>query len=232
MIRAVFFDLDGTLYDRDATIRGVLAEQCEQFGSDLAAIALESFVARVIELDNHGYCRTREVYDAIAAEFGLERPLAERLIEHYWASFDRHCRPEADAIETLGELRHRGQRVGIITNGTAAFQQHKVDVLGLRPLIDAVLVSESEGVSKPHREIFERAASRVDLTVGDCCYVGDHPQFDIEGAAAAGMFAVWKHTPYWSLAIPATTISRIGEVLSLVGTAAPQGGTGARRTVD
>jgi putative hydrolase of the HAD superfamily len=215
MIRAVFFDLDGTLYDRDATIRGILDEQAETFVDDLQGVPLETFVARAIELDNHGYCRTREVYEAIAAEFGLDRALTERLIEHYWARFDRHCRPEPDAIMTLEELRQRGQRVGIITNGTAAFQQHKVDVLGLRTLMDAVLVSESEGVSKPNREIFERAAARVNVAVSECCYVGDHPQFDIAGATAAGMRAIWKRTSYWSLLRTAPTIRTLAEVVAL-----------------
>jgi putative hydrolase of the HAD superfamily len=216
MIRAVLFDLDGTLYDRDATILGILNDQRRTFSEDLRGVPLDDFVARVIELDNHGYCRTREVYEAVASEFHLERGVAERLIEHYWAEFDRHCKPLPDVLETLTELRAQGKQLGVITNGTAAFQQHKVDVLGLRPHLDVVLVSESEGVSKPDPEIFKRGAHRVGVSVTECCYVGDHPEFDVAGATAADMLAVWKRTPYWSLTSPAPTIVRLSEVLSLV----------------
>jgi putative hydrolase of the HAD superfamily len=82
--------------------------------------------------------------------------------------------------------------------------------------MDAVLVSESEGVSKPAREIFERAAARVGVPVQECCYVGDHPELDVAGATAAAMLAVWKRTPYWSLTTPAPTITVLSELLSLV----------------
>ncbi len=214
MIKAVFFDLDGTLYDRDATVAGIFAEQRETFATELQAVGPDAFVARAIALDNHGYCRTREVYDTVAQEFGLRRELAEHLTTHYWARFDHHCRPSPGVIDTLAELRRRGKLLGIITNGTAVFQEHKIDVLGLRPLMNAVLVSESEGVSKPDRAIFERAASRMGVKASQCCYVGDHPELDIAGATNAGMFPIWKQTPYWSVPESVRTIRAIGEVLS------------------
>jgi hypothetical protein len=54
MIRAVFFDLDGTLYDRDLLVRGLAGEQFSVFEDSLGDVSESLFVQRIIELDAHG----------------------------------------------------------------------------------------------------------------------------------------------------------------------------------
>jgi putative hydrolase of the HAD superfamily len=55
MIRAVLFDLDGTLFDRDATVRALVETQYAAFNQELAHVTKSDFVDRVILLDEHGY---------------------------------------------------------------------------------------------------------------------------------------------------------------------------------
>ena len=78
-----------------------------------------------------------------------------------------------------------------ITNGPSIQQNRKLDVTGLRPLVDLCMVSGDERVHKPDPEIFCRAAARLGVACGSCVYVGDHPINDIQGAAAAGMRPVF-----------------------------------------
>ncbi len=117
----------------------------------------------------------------------------------------------------LQELRRRGKAVGIVTNGVSTVQEGTIDALAIRSLLDAILVSEVEGVRKPRPEIFRRAASRVGVRPRDCCYVGDHPEIDVAGAAEAGFYALWKRTPHWA-SPPADipTIESLTDVLSHV----------------
>src|SRR5204863_386245 len=122
--------------------------------------------------------------------------------------------PFPDAASTLKALRAQGKRLGVITNGRQAIQNGTIDALGLRPLVDAVLISEAEGVRKPSQAMFERAAARLGVGVAECCHVGDHPDVDVAGARAAGMKAVWKRVPYWNQppeGVPA--INALSEVL-------------------
>ena len=72
-------------------------------------------------------------------------------------------------IDTLHHLRNAGVRLGIVTNGAAVVQQAKIEQLGLSALVDAVLISEREGVRKPNPEIFYRAVARLGVEVSQTC---------------------------------------------------------------
>jgi putative hydrolase of the HAD superfamily len=82
--------------------------------------------------------------------------------------------------------------------------------------MDAILISETEGLRKPDPELFQRAAGRVGASVDRCCFVGDHPSVDVAGAMAAGLQAFWKRTSYWSLCEPVSTIETIPDLLRVI----------------
>ena len=117
---------------------------------------------------------------------------------------------------TLAELRRRGKRLGIVTNGAAAVQNAAIDALGIRDAIDVILISETEGIRKPQADIFHRAAARAGVAPGECCFVGDHPTVDIAGAEAAGLRGIWKRTSYWAPAVPVPTIDSLPELLGFL----------------
>lgn len=213
-VRAVFFDLDGTLFDRDAAVRELFAEQHRVFESRLAGIAAQPFVERLLELDDHGHADKRTTYGILARELGLEAAFGERLVEHYRDIYPRFGGPFADALPTLTALRARGLGLGLITNGRVDTQSAKVERLGLEPFLDAVLISEGEGVRKPDRQIFARALERLGVAASQAWHVGDHPLADVAGAHAAGLTAVWRYVPYWpEPATPALTIFALAELL-------------------
>jgi putative hydrolase of the HAD superfamily len=62
--------------------------------------------------------------------------------------------------------------------------------LDLTSLLSVRVVSGVEGVEKPDPAIFHLALERIGLPARDVVYVGDVPDFDIEPAAAVGMFPV------------------------------------------
>jgi putative hydrolase of the HAD superfamily len=188
-------------------------------GTFAAAIRPErsaDFVRRVTALDEHGHRDKREVYDVVAAEFGLDASVRDQLVGSFWAEYPRHCQPGAGVAATLLELRRRGKRLGIITNGAASVQNAAIDALGIRGIMEAVLISETEGLRKPDPELFRRAAERVGVALDRCCFVGDHPTVDVAGAMSAGLQAFWKRTSYWSPSEPVPTIEAIPDLLRLI----------------
>lgn len=216
MIDALLFDLDGTLLDRDATVASLLTWQAREFGWAIGSEREGQFVRRVIDLDNHGHCDKREVYEIVASEFKLSAEIRDQLISSFWAEYPRHCRPGVGVVATLRQLRQRGKHLGIITNGTALVQNTAIDALGVRRFMDAVLISESEGLRKPDPALFQRAADRVGVPVHRCCFVGDHPVIDTAGAIAAGLLAFWKRTSYWPPSEPLPTIEALPDLLGVV----------------
>jgi putative hydrolase of the HAD superfamily len=214
MINAVFFDLDGTLYDRDALAARLVAEQYDAFARELMSVPRETFVRRALEMDDHGHGEKSEGYARLVREWGLPAALGEWLVEYFWTSYDRHCTLSDDARDTLAALRASGKKLAVITNGGAARQRQKLAALGLADAFDAVLISGAEGVRKPEAEIFRRALERCRVSAAETVFVGDHPQADIVGALGAGMTAIWKHVPYWKLESPhVPVVHRLRDVL-------------------
>ena len=206
MIRAVFFDLDGTLYDRDLLVRDLVAEQFAVFEEFLGDVSESLFVQRIIDLDAHGYGSKPELYATIAKEWDLGPALADRLLRHFWESYGRHCELSDDTSTTLETLRRNGKKLGVITNGATGWQQQKLECLGLASFFDTVLISEREGLRKPDRLIFARALERCGVRPDEAVFVGDHPEVDVAGAKAAGLVAVWKRVPYWEMAVEGVLI--------------------------
>src|SRR5688500_15873897 len=145
MLKAVLFDLDGTLYDRDELVRVVAAAQVDGFREHLAGVDKDVFVERVFVLDNHGYKDRAALYSEVTSEFGLETALADQLERDFVTRYLASCNATPDTIDTLRQLKAHGLRVGVITNGAAHVQTSKLLALGLADYFDAVLISEVEG---------------------------------------------------------------------------------------
>ena len=107
-------------------------------------------------------------------------------MEGAWAHA-HHFELYEDAIPTLGALRDRGLKLGLLSNSARdldAFVGHH----GLA--VDAVLTSRAHGKTKPHETIFRRMLELLDVVAGDAVMVGDTIEDDVEGATAVGMRAV------------------------------------------
>ena len=101
----VLFDLDGTLHDRNATVRRWLEGHTQRF--DLPA----AYTARFLELDDFGYRPKVEVMPLLVREFGLEHP-AQVLLDDFSVHFMSAPVPMAHAHAVLRDERlqeaHRG----------------------------------------------------------------------------------------------------------------------------
>jgi putative hydrolase of the HAD superfamily len=215
IIKAVLFDLDGTLYDRDALVLRLLTEQFQAFESQLPAVPMKTFVSRLVELDDHGYRDKSAVYRIAGREWSLASRLCEQLEHDFWMRYDTHCVLDDDVDHTLTTLRQRGLKLAVVTNGGAERQQRKLDALGISGCFDAILISEVEGVRKPDPEIFARALDRCHVEASNALFVGDHPEVDVGGAVQAGLHAVWKVTPYWRCGFDVPFIHRLSEILPM-----------------
>jgi len=217
-VRAVIFDLDGTVLDRRHSFEGFVRNQWERFGDDLKAVDRVRYVQLLIERDGDGYTPRDELFAGMVVEFALPPKLAATLLSDYRAGFPSACVLFPDAASTLSSLRAAGRKLGLITNGSVRMQSAKLACLGLAPMFDAVLISDAEGISKPRREIFDRAMERLNVRPSHAVYVGDHPDIDVAGARSAGMRAVWRRGAGISRAVEAdAVIDELADLLKLLG---------------
>ncbi|MBA3947932.1 MAG: hypothetical protein H0X37_25700 [Herpetosiphonaceae bacterium] len=68
MIRAVLFDLDGTLLDRDTSVQQFVAAQYERLAAHLSHIPTQHYISRWSELDCRGHVWKDKVYQQLAVE--------------------------------------------------------------------------------------------------------------------------------------------------------------------
>src|SRR5580765_1260474 len=168
MVHAVLFDLDDTLFDHQGCARESLAV-VQQAHEALRAIpfeALERAHASFLE-DLHGEVmlgrvpleaaraeRFRRLLRAVGAE---GRPdVAGEIAAMYRDTYRARRRTVAGAAALMAAVK-RQARVGIVSNNLLDEQQEKLQVCGLDPFVDALVVSEETGISKPDPAIFRIA---------------------------------------------------------------------------
>jgi putative hydrolase of the HAD superfamily len=198
MIKAAIFDLDGTLLDRDESVKMFISNQYDRLHKFVGHIPQEKFVARFIDLDDRGYVWKDKVYQQVVEEFEITDITWEKLLQDYVDEFKNNCVPFPDLLEMLEELKKRNFRVGMITNGKGQFQMDNITALGIEKYFDAILVSEWEGIKKPDCQIFNRALERLNVAPNESIFVGDHPVNDVEASKSVGMIGVWKRDIQWS----------------------------------
>lgn len=216
VIKAVLFDLDGTLLDRDKSVKRFVDNQYERLHRYLGHIPKEKYITRFIELDNRGYVWKDKVYQQLVEEFSIQRIDSTYLLEDYLRKFHHHCIPFPNLHGMLENLKKKRLLLGIITNGFGKFQMDNIEALGIAKYMDTILVSETEGIKKPNPEIFERALKRLNVVPSESVFVGDHPQNDVEASEHIGMKGIWKKDYQWDTFIANSIVDDLGELPAII----------------
>ncbi|WP_055606711.1 HAD family hydrolase [Streptomyces prasinus] len=195
MSRLVFFDLDGTLADRQSALSDAVTDLCR---------------SRCLPQAADQWLRTELVDRANAADFarlrdtfGLEASAADLWHEYVGLMAAAvTCRPEV--LEGLARLRAAAWTIGVITNGAGDIQRGKLAGTGLASLIDGVAASGDLEIRKPDRRLFELGATRCGVSLADGGWmVGDNPAGDIGGGHRAGLRTIWLRGRPWPDGLPA-----------------------------
>lgn len=201
-VRAVFFDLDDTLFDhRHCARAALLGVRGGHPGLNrIEAAALEASHARILEelhlevmagrldLDSARIERFRRLYEWAGVDADPE--LAASTAATYRQGYV-DARTEVAGARVLLATVQALARVVIVSNNLLEEQQEKLRHCGLDRYVDVLVVSGEVGVSKPHPRIFEVALERAGVAAGEAVMVGDSWANDVEGARAVGIRAVW-----------------------------------------
>ncbi|MFG6114929.1 HAD family hydrolase [Halobacillus sp. MO56] len=216
MIKAIIFDFDGTLLNRDESVKVFIAEQYERLKESLYHIAKEEYMRRFIELDSRGYVWKDKVYKQLINEFSIQGITWEELLEDYLTYFKETCVPFPKLLKTLEKLKQDNFLIGIITNGKGQFQMDNVKALEIEGYINTILISDWEGVKKPNPIIFKRASERLKVYPEECVFIGDHPEKDVKAAQDVGMIGIWKRDRQWNAVEADYVIDELNEIPKII----------------
>lgn len=129
------------------------------------------------------------VWDESLADQGIhDETLCEALAHRYFS--ERRLYPRYPEIDELLKALS-GYKLGIVTNGVPDLQRDKLEGSGLEDRFQAIAVSGELDIGKPQRGIFDQICQVLEVEPSACVMVGDNPERDLAGAAAAGMKSVW-----------------------------------------
>jgi putative hydrolase of the HAD superfamily len=197
-IRAVLFDLGGTLVD-ERDYAG-WTEQARRLYLDFdpdelahayqevltevdAEPALPDREARLLDFWRRTLSRAaqKDVTQSTAEKFLLAQKKSPAPVQLY-----------SDARRCLDQLRQEHRALGVISNSTSEARVRQIlDEAGILDYFDRVVSSGTEGVEKPNPEIFLRAVRRLGVSPPEALYVGNLAYTDAKAAQAAGLRAVW-----------------------------------------
>jgi N-acetyl-D-muramate 6-phosphate phosphatase len=187
-LRAVLFDLDGTLLDTAPDMVGALNALRREEG--LAPMPYEPLRAAV----SHGSKRMIEV-GFPKSSTDLRSVLQKRFLNLYSATLSLGTRYFPGMEQVLDWLAERELKVGIVTNKPGWLTEPLLEQLGMRARFACVVSGDTLAECKPHPLPLLHAAELAGVTAGDCVYVGD-AQRDVQAAHAARMPALVANYGY------------------------------------
>lgn len=221
-VKAVLFDLGGTLvrtadipeiYRRILDAIGVKVSPDEVLKAHRANGKEFDPVEGMVEMGRDFWIKWNlKVLERVGIKENREF-LARKIDELWW----EHANLEVyqDVRATLAQLKAKGIKTGVVTNGLQADYQQILSKLGLTDSFDTVVGIDTCNTAKPDEKIFLYALDKLHVRPEEAIFVGNSVEYDYEGAKEAGLKPLIinrdERTP-----MNADTIRSLTEVLSLL----------------
>ncbi len=189
MLKAVLFDLDGTLIDSAPGLG--FAADLMRTKRGLPSLPLACY-RPLAGAGARGML-------AIALSKTATSPDYDDLKEEFFSTYEScmlmHCEPFSGVPEVINGLQQQQLKWGIVTNKSKRFTLPIVHAITSFSKVHAVVSGDSTAYTKPHPEPLFEAARQLGVLPSECIYVGDDKR-DIDAAKAAGMpgyAALWGY---------------------------------------
>jgi len=117
--------------------------------------------------------------------------LAERSAANYHRYRQRYFSLYPGALNLLRDLKAKGKRLGLLTNGVSETHREKIALLQITEYFDAIFLYDEVGMVKPDPLLFAHACRTLGGAPAHGAMVGDRYDRDIRGALEAGLYAIW-----------------------------------------
>jgi putative hydrolase of the HAD superfamily len=203
-IRAVLFDLDDTLHDDTFAFTTAAEEVAREVAAERGIDALALKNAYIAQAEGFWQRLTSEqvktkmsalratLWGNALTTVGIDdEALAKRSAANYHDYRKKYFSPFPGAIDLLRDLKARGKKLGILTNGISETHHEKIALLQIAQYFDAVFLADEVGMVKPDPLLFAHACQKLDTSPAHSAMVGDRYDRDIAGALEAGLFTIW-----------------------------------------
>ena len=193
----ILFDLDGTLFDYDASETKALRNTFIDFNlpfendviqtyRDLNSLLWQQFEKGTISQQVIKVLRFEQLADALKLEFDAEE-FSNLYLKHLSEGTDL-----IDGARQIIEFLSDKAGLVLITNGLTIVQRPRIKNSGLEQYFKEIIISEEVGSAKPDTKIFDITFERLDFPAKeDVLIVGDNLSSDVAGGVNYGIDTCW-----------------------------------------
>ena len=207
MVKAVLFDLDGTLLplDQDEFVKGyfrLLAKKLAPYGYEPDKLVKAIWHGTAAMIQNDGSCTNEVVFwkdftNIFGEQARSHEPVFAEYYEKDFQQVKNSCGYTPKAAEIVRSLKAAGVRVALATNPVfpAIATESRICWAGLEPEeFELYTTYENIGFCKPNLDYYREILCRMELDAADCLMVGNDVDEDmVAGKLGMEVFLLTDH---------------------------------------
>ena len=221
MTKYILFDLDDTIFDFKRSEAFAISQTMQKLGVTPSAF----LISRYSEINDsmwkkleRGEMTRDEVLIlrfekffgelGVAANFSEVRAFYEKTLGSSYFFFE--------GAEQMLDTLSKKYDLYIVSNGTAAVQQGRLERSGVGKYFKDIFISQALGFNKPDVRFFEKACEQIqDFKKEEAVIIGDSLTSDIAGGKSFGIKTVWYAPHGKQSELPDITVRSFAEILSI-----------------
>lgn len=184
LVRAVAFDVDGTLYSNRAFYIRTLRYAAGRIRFLRSFAHIRKKIRTLYPIEDFHATQAGLLAEAMGTSHDAARTRIQKWFDVELDSVFRRLAPFPHLSDCIRQFRSAGLKLGILTDSPLG---KKLNYLGLEDQWDCVVSSEEVGYLKPRPEPFRKLIECLDEPADRIVYIGNNFAYDILGAANAGL---------------------------------------------
>jgi|FaiFalFF_MnMetaG_3_1042247.scaffolds.fasta_scaffold26674_2 putative hydrolase of the HAD superfamily len=183
-IRAIFYDLDNTLYPQIVDVEQRIDYCIKKFkfhnGDSIKKFWMEEWIINGPKKNN--------LIDKVIEKFNLN--INKEQILNAYRTYRTRLSLCKEVVELLKEIKDQGILQFVITNGNPIIQQNKIDALQLNYFFNEIIIAEGR-YAKPSSYWFNKLMKKYNVKPNDCISIGDWYNIDGIASQSAGISFIY-----------------------------------------
>ena len=206
MIKAILWDVDGTLLDFKAAESAAIKSLFKEYNLKECTDEMVKRYSRINDFFwkrlERGEISKPQVllkrFEQFFSEYDIDKNIAPEFNERYQLRLGDTIIFKDDGYNIVKSLVGRIKQYAV-SNGTVKAQTKKLEASGLNKLFDGIFLSEQVGAEKPSKLFFDKVFSSISpIKISDAIIVGDSLSSDIKGGNDYGIKTCWYNPDFQS----------------------------------